>query len=937
MFSKLWKRVSGQSDDKVLQQPGSGESSDAAEDAPPSFSVPTDNVRTPTKELEALVADLFARGEDEEAAEYVPLLAEQYMLSGDYAAAEPLCKQALAIGRAKYGNHHLLLASILNDMALLYYLKGDYATAEPLYKEATEIVRAALGEKHEIFAKCLANLGLLYTSMNNYAAAEPLHRQALEIRRIAIGEQHPDFAGSLHNLAMLYDAMGKSAAAVRLYKEAIEVKRKVLGELHPSLASSLDNLGSLCRSIGSYTAAEQLCRQALEIRRSALGEKHAEFGASLHNLATLSDAIGNYDAAEKLYEQAIEIKRAVLGEHHPDVALSLHNLAVVFVATGREAAARELMELALAIQDQIMGQVFSISSEKERAAYLNSVRSRLDIFLSLVTQHVAASPEAVQSVLSLVLRRKALEAEALAMQRDAVLSGKYPAVAPTLREITTLRAQIAQRTLAGPGREGLQAHLQYLAERNAQKDRLESEVARQVPEMNIEQKLRSVDHQVVAMAMPVGTTLVEFVRFDVADFKAVPAHGESQWKPARYLAFAMPAGEPDNVTMIDLGEAEPIDRMIATFRSVITGEEDESGKRGLGALPASARRTEGEDVGLRLREAIFDPLLKAIGDRRRLLISPDGDLARLPFEVLPANDGRRLIDDYRISYLGAGRDVVRFDFKSNRKPTRSLVAADPDFDLGAQAMRADGAGGAGRRSCDLKREKMGTFERLPGTRREGENIAALLDAELWTGGAALDARLKQCQSPRILHLATHGFFLEDQKRDPNDEQLGFGSMSLSESGMQRLADARFENPLLRSGLALAGANTWLEKGELMEEAEDGLLTAEDVSGLDLIDTELVVLSACDTGLGEVRVGEGVFGLRRAFVLAGAKTLVMSLWKVPDEQTRELMEDFYCRILKGESRADALRAAQLAMKAKHPEPFYWGSFICQGYDGPLAAS
>jgi len=212
----------------------------------------------------------------------------------------------------------------------------------------------------------------------------------------------------------------------------------------------------------------------------------------------------------------------------------------------------------------------------------------------------------------------------------------------------------------------------------------------------------------------------------------------------------------------------------------------------------------------------------------------------------------------------------------------------------------------------------------------------MLDAELWTRGEVLDARLKRYQSPRILHLSTHGFFLEDQQRDPNKDRLDFGHKSFSERGMERLFARRFENPLLRSGLALAGVNTWLAKGELMEEAEDGLLTAEDVSGLDLLDTELVVLSACNTGLGEVHVGEGVFGLQRAFVLAGAKTLVMSLWEVPDEQTCELMEDFYRRLLAGEPRADALRAAQLAIKAKHPEPLYWGAFICQGNPGPLPA-
>jgi CHAT domain-containing protein len=144
-----------------------------------------------------------------------------------------------------------------------------------------------------------------------------------------------------------------------------------------------------------------------------------------------------------------------------------------------------------------------------------------------------------------------------------------------------------------------------------------------------------------------------------------------------------------------------------------------------------------------------------------------------------------------------------------------------------------------------------------------------------------------------------------------------------------------ENPLLRSGLALAGAQTWLDGKPLPPEAEDGLLTAEDVAGLDLLNTELVVLSACETGLGEVHTGEGVFGLRRAFIVAGARTLVMSLWKVPDEQTRELMIDFHTRVLSGQGVADALRQAQLAMREKYPDPYFWGAFICHGNPGPLS--
>jgi CHAT domain-containing protein len=205
----------------------------------------------------------------------------------------------------------------------------------------------------------------------------------------------------------------------------------------------------------------------------------------------------------------------------------------------------------------------------------------------------------------------------------------------------------------------------------------------------------------------------------------------------------------------------------------------------------------------------------------------------------------------------------------------------------------------------------------------------------WLGAAAVEGRLKDCRSPGILHLATHGFFLADQPRDPNQNLHDPGTLPASaDGGAGRLFRARLENPLLRSRLALAGVNTWLRQGSPPAEAEDGLLTAEDVTGLDLLDTELVVLSACETGLGEVHVGEGVFGLRRAFVLAGAQTLVMSLWKVPDRQTQELMEQFYQRLLAGQPRAEALRQAQLAVKAHYPKVLSWGAFICQGDPGPL---
>ncbi|HMX27688.1 MAG TPA: CHAT domain-containing protein, partial [Blastocatellia bacterium] len=360
-------------------------------------------------------------------------------------------------------------------------------------------------------------------------------------------------------------------------------------------------------------------------------------------------------------------------------------------------------------------------------------------------------------------------------------------------------------------------------------------------------------------------------------------------------------------------------------------------KRGLGAKPREPRDTANHDpcdkAGQALRAALFDPLRAALGEGKRLLLAPDGDLARLPFEVLPTDDGRRLIDAYQISYLGAGRDVLRWGAAVSGQPSAPVVAADPDFDLGARDARgqADAEEVRGRRTRDASWSAL-PFDQLEGTRKEGERIAALLGVKPWLRGQALEKRLKECRSPRILHLATHGFFLTDQPRDLNQEARGLGALGWQAD--KPFAAPGMENPLLRSGLALAGAN-WKNKGFTPPpEAEDGLLTAEDVTGLDLLATDLVVLSACETGLGEIHVGEGVFGLRRAFVLAGAKTLVMSLWKVSDEATRELMEDFYARILQGEGRAEALRQAQLTMKEKYPDPYYWGAFICQGEPGPL---
>jgi CHAT domain-containing protein len=352
----------------------------------------------------------------------------------------------------------------------------------------------------------------------------------------------------------------------------------------------------------------------------------------------------------------------------------------------------------------------------------------------------------------------------------------------------------------------------------------------------------------------------------------------------------------------------------------------------------------------------LNPLIKEIGNQKRIFIAPDGDFTKFPFELLKFDSSNRyILEDCLISYITTSRDLIAFDNSSIRIGTlnNSLVIADPDFDLSKSDISSNNTPSNSifayaiptthsqnksnfRQSRDLDPRSL-NFNRLKGTREEGQIVADLIGVTPYMDQKVLEAEIKSYTSPNILHIATHGFFLPNQKNLDNNTANITNLGKIEPKALARLsADHQLDNPMLRSGLALAGVNTWLKNRPLIKEAEDGILTAEDVAGWNLSNTELVVLSACETGLGDIVTGEGVFGLRRAFVLAGAQTLVMSLWKVPDEQTKELMVDFYKRLLKeGKPRAEALREAQLAMKEKYPDPYYWGAFICQGNPDPLS--
>jgi len=858
-------------------------------------------------------------------------LALLYESLGDYAKAEPLYQRALAIDEKAHGSDHPDVANSLNNLALLYESLGDYAKAEPLYKRALAITEKAFGPDDPRVATTLGNLAGLYRSLGDYGKAESLYRRAQAIKEKALGPDHPDVATTLNNRAVLYHNLGNYAKAGPLLRHALAIQEKALGPDHPDVAASVNNLALLYADSGDYFMAEPLYKLALAIREKALGPDHPDVAASANNLAGLYYDLGNYSQAEPLYKRALAIVEKAYGSDHPKVATTLDNLATLYAALDDYEKAHKLAKEAIEINSKLIEQVMGFTSENQKMQFLALKKGDLEGFLTLIDRHLIQDPGARKDALNTWLRRKGVILEAQRRFQEALVYSDDPESVKTFQELARVRAQLSALAFGGPGKEGVQVYKKRLADLEAQKEQLQAKLSKLSQAFSVSQKVARADSETVAQTLPKNSVLLEFARIDMFNFKAKGK--EKKWQPAHYLAFVLHAGRGDQVGMIDLGDAKTIDNAVAQFKRELSDLRDLKGKK--------ASKTSKN-----IYKLVFAPLKKELRNVKQIFISPDGNLNLIPFEVLQGPDGRYLIEDYSFNYLAAGRDLVGFG-AIKASGDKAVIIGDPDFDLGAAqkaaALRKLALGTnkdkqAARRSMDMRGLH---FQRLPGTRKEAEVIWSLIGkdkCELFLDQRALEEVLEQKRTPSILHLATHGFFLSDMDfAGLVDDTMARGVMGIKELSKPTGKKFRVENPLLRSGIALAGANSALMTGDFA--STGGIVTAEKILGLRLRGTDLVVLSACDTGLGEVQSGEGVFGLRRAFTQAGTRSLVMSMWSVPDKETKELMVAFYKNIIKGGmDRCQALRKAALRqmqiVKKRYgsAHPAFWGGFIFMGQPG-----
>jgi len=838
-------------------------------------------------------------------------LANLYSEKGDYAKAEPLYQRALAILEKALGPEHPEVARALSNLANLHYNKGDYAKAEPLYQRALAILEKALGPEHPEIAQSLSNLANLYLDKGDYAKAEPLSQRALAIREKALGPEHPDVALSLNNLANLYRDQGDYAKADQLYQRALVIKEKALGPEHSDVAYSLNGLANLYLDKGDYAKAEPLYQRARAIWEKALGPEHPQVALSLHNLANLYYHKGDYAKAEPLSQRALAIWEKTLGPEHPHVATSLNGLARLYAAQGDLAQAVTFQLHASALSERNLALNLATGSERQKLAYLATLSARANQTISLHVHSAPNDPAARSLAATTILQRKGRVLDAASDSLGALRRRFNAQDQALLDRLKETNAQLARLVLSGPQRISPAEHQEQIKALEEQREKLEAEISSRSAEFRAQSQPVTLD--VVQSAIPGNAALVEFSGY--RPFNAKSTRPDEQFGQPHYVAYVLrQQGEP---RWVELGEAKAIDDAVATWRQALR----------------NPRRADVQRLARQVDERVMQPVRALLGDTSRVLISPDSSLNLIPFAALVDERGRYLVERYAFSYLSSGRDLLRLQALAQSRQGPFIIA-DPAFGELANA-NPEASRGLGLQS-DLKppatqgpRLAGVYFRPLPRTAEEAQTLKAILpQSKLLTGEQATEAALKQVSGPSILHIATHGFFLKEIEAKPANER-GLGLLSEGQtavSGLQSAgANLGIENALLLSGLALAGANQ-RKSGE-----DDGVLTALEAAGLDLSGTKLVVLSACDTGIGEIKNGEGVYGLRRALVLAGSESQVMSLWPVSDKSTRDLMVAYYLALAQGQGRSEALRAVQLqTLRGKiRQHPYYWASFIQAG--------
>ncbi|HVH46106.1 MAG TPA: CHAT domain-containing protein, partial [Labilithrix sp.] len=834
----------------------------------------------------------------------------------------------------RFQNENTGKAMVKMTLGLEALKNNDFAKAAELLEQALpDVEKSDASEK--MYLMIAGVLASLYDHSQQFAKGEALRKSVIAKMEKSLGDS-VEVAEQYEFFATHYMMRADTQKALAAQKRCVEITRKQLPASAP-LVDRLITLSSLQTNTGDGKSGEATLREAMGIVRVLRPLDPLRMVRVAHALATVLDGQFKNAEGDQIASAACDIANTanlpdVLEEAEPDCirtalakkdtktagilatkrfarvekrygakaglyAAAAHELAQVRWAEGKKDEATALAKKAADAQEVQLVRLLEVSGDAEKRAHLSLVSSQAYDLLSMGGNGIDGGSAQTRLALETILRRKGRSLDASADAARVVRLFDKPADKALAKRQLDLRRQIAALGLRGSGGDlpGVDPAA-LLAKLEAEHDEIGNKLAAASPLYRAQ--ARPVTIEAVQATIPDDSALVEYVYYHARDTSS-PVFAT---KEVRFVAFVLhKTGDP---VAVDLGDGLPIGRGVNELRKALSDQGD--------VLPHAKR----------VHELVVAPLKKHLRPTdKRLIVSPDDDLNLVPFGALVDDRGQFVVQDYEVAYVTSGRDLLRIAAANEQRSSTSkpVVLGDPAFD---GSVGSSSSSAKGMRAGDLDNAR---FPPLPGTAVETKAIADLLAASAFTQADATKAHLTGVASPVVLHVATHGFFLK-RERDPAAK----GTRSLEyDPGKPVVLPPRSENPLVRSGLALAGAN--------QKTSADGLLTALEASSMNLDGTKLVVLSACETGVGQTEVGDGVYGLRRALVVAGSESQLMSLWKVDDEATRDLMIAFYRDLKSGTGRSAALRKVQLAMLSKKEtqHPYFWAAFIPSGAWTPMS--
>ena len=787
------------------------------------------------------------------------LLGQLHGDMGRFEGSEKFTTRALEGWKEFYGENSPGFAAEYNNLAVLQLRKGKYRDAEKQLKKAIQLVQDAEGESSVPHAIALNNLGILYVYMGRLDDANELLTRSIQIADNALKEKSGTYLQLLTNKALIQQEKGNYDAAEKTYKNALDLQTsrlKLNAKSDPDYAHMLNNLASLYMITDRTSEAKDLLVESLEIYKNRFGSNHPLTASAQADLGNLYRYTGHFEKSEELLRKALQKRKELLGDDHPNTTQSLEDLAVVNWKLNKTEEAADLFDQAVSASLKFINDFFPPLSEVEKTQYWNQLKSRFYTFYNFAFEN--ADPELLNQVLRYRVATKGLLLNSSTKIKNTILSSDNEELKELYRQwVDQKRMLSSYYSLSREEIASQNINIDSLEDAANQSERKLSELSSEFTPDFVSTDISTED---LAGKLKESEKLVEIIQF--------PIYQNSLTNKRGYAALIIQKDSFSPELLVMDREGKMDSKYFSVYKNLIRlKSEDEYSYRNY-----------------------WKSIDEKLGQTSDIYFSPDGVFNQLNINTLRKEDGSFVIEDRNIRIIGNPGEII--DRSATKSPSRdAFLVGFPSY---------------------------GSSEivPLPGTKKEVNTIQkylknANITTTVRTEETASESAVKSVTDPRILHIATHGFFLEDSRRNQGvfGVQINYAS----------------NNPLLRSGLMLAGASN--DKGGSFSEDDDGILTSYEALNLSLNDTDLVVLSACETGKGDIQSGEGVYGLQRAFTIAGTRQLIMSLWKVDDEATQQLMSNFYNNwVVKKMEISKAFRTAQLNLIEEYEHPYYWGAFI-----------